>query len=374
MNKKETGLNVFLLLALILLLPPGGFSAWTWTAGVRWLYLFFMSALLAAILVPFSVFLAKKMGAIDYPDERKVHTKPVPRLGGVAVYLAFVFTIIRNFQFSEKSLGIIIGSTIIFFLGLADDVKNLSARTRLFWQLAASIVVIYFGLYLSFPLKLPFGHFISYTLSVLWLIGITNAFNFMDGIDGMASTMSIICSLLFLGIAWNSEQYVIGFFSAAVAGSCLGFLKFNWNPAKVFLGDSGSTFIGFVLACLALSGSWATNNPWVALSTPLLILGIPIFDLVYTTISRIKNGKIHNVIEWLEYTARDHFHHRLMKIGCSVKSSVGFTALLNVCLGLGAWSMQQTGSTVATFFLLFQSVLIFIVVIVLMLLGRQITN
>ncbi|MCG2725538.1 MAG: undecaprenyl/decaprenyl-phosphate alpha-N-acetylglucosaminyl 1-phosphate transferase [Elusimicrobia bacterium] len=359
---------------LMVLFPVGGFSAWTWEAGIRWFYLFIIATFIAALLTPLSMILAKKIGAMDYPGPRKIHSKTMPRLGGLAVYAAFIFTVIRSYQFSPKIVGIIIGGTIIFILGVADDIRGLTARVRLFWQFVAALIVVFCGLQISFTLQMPFGDIFSYTLSIIWLVGITNAFNFMDGIDGLALSMGAVCSLLFLGIAWNSSQHMVAFLSAAMAGGCIGLLKTNWQPAKIFLGDGGSTFIGFILGCLALAGSWATDNPMVALSTPILILGIPIFDMIYTTISRIKNGKIKNLKEWLEYTSTDHFHHRLMNLGFGVKSTVGFIFLLNICLGLSAWTMRYTNSTLGTIFLLLQAVLVFILVVMLMLIGRKLTG
>ncbi len=372
--RKKSIFYIVVLVFLLVLFPVGGFSAWTWEAGVRWFYLFIIATLISALLAPLSMVLARRIGAMDYPGDRKIHSKVVPRLGGLAVYLAFIFTIIRSYQYSPKVIGIVIGGTIIFILGVADDVKGLTARTRLFWQFFAAIIVVYFGLSMSFTGQTLLGNVFSYILSVIWLVGITNAFNFMDGIDGLALSMGAVCSLLFLGIAWNSNQHMVAFLSAAMAGGCIGLLKTNWQPAKVFLGDGGSTFIGFVLGCLALAGSWATDNPMVALSTPILILGIPIFDIIYTTISRIKNGKITNLKEWLEYASTDHFHHRLMNLGLGVKSTVGFILLLNICLGLSAWTMRHTNSTIGTMFLLFQAILIFIIVVILMLMGREITG
>ena len=353
------------------MLPAGGFSAWTWTEGLRWLYLFLIAMSAVFLLAPLSVWLAHRIGAIDMPGERKVHTEPVPRIGGLAVYLAFLAAVVRNQQFSREIYGILLGGTIIFLLGFFDDWKGLSARARLFWQTVAALTVTFFGLHVSFTLGLPLGTALSTVISVLWLVGIVNAFNFMDGIDGLASTMGAVCALLFLGIGWNSSQYPLSFISAALAGACIGFLRMNWRPARVFLGDSGSTFIGFILGCLALYGSWATDNPAVAFSTPLLVLGIPIFDIIYTTISRVRNGTVTNVKEWLEYAGKDHFHHRLMKLGMSVEQSVGFIMLLNVCLGLGAWTIRHTASTAGTWLLLAQSVLIFLMVVALMLLGRD---
>jgi len=371
MISKGRVLSCLGLAALLFLLPAGGFSAWTWVEGLRWLYLFLIAFLTCAVLSPATVWLAWRIGAVDIPDARKVHAAPVPRIGGAAVYAAFMFTVLRNNQFTPETTGVMAGGSIIFALGFADDWKPLSAGVRLFWQVAASLTVTLFGLHLSFPLNLPFGQATSILLSVVWLVGITNAFNFMDGIDGLASSMGVVCALLFLGLGWNSSQFPLSFMSAALAGSCAGFLIINWRPAKAFLGDSGSTFIGFILGCLALYGSWATNDPVVAFSTPLLVLGIPIFDIIYTTISRVKNGTVTSVKEWLECTGKDHFHHRLMHLGLGVEHTVGFIVLLNICLGLGAWTMRRTVTPVGTWLLLAQSVIVLIIVVVLMLLGRE---
>ncbi len=373
--KRQGGfLSLAVLALLLVLLPSGGFSAWTWTEGLRWVYLFLISMSCVFVLAPASAWLAVKIGAMDMPAARKVHSTPIPRLGGAAVYLAFLAAVIRNQQFSPQIYGILLGGTIIFVVGFFDDWKGLSAVHRLFWQVAAALVVTFFGLRLSLPVNLPFNQPVSSVLSVLWLIGIVNAFNFMDGIDGLASTMGGVCALLFLGIGWKSSQYPLSFISAALAGACLGFLRMNWRPARVFLGDSGSTFIGFILGCLALYGSWATGNPAVSLSTPLLILGIPIFDIIYTTVSRVRNGSVTNLKEWLEYAGKDHFHHRLMKLGLSVEQTVCFIVVLNVALGLGAWNIRHTASTVGTWLLLAQSVLIFLIVVMLMLLGREMSG
>lgn len=373
--KRQGGFfSLAVLAALLVMLPPGGFSAWTWTEGLRWFYLFLISMSAVFLLAPASAWLAVRIGAIDQPSERKVHSAPVPRIGGLAVYLAFMAALLRNLQFTREVAGIMLGGTIIFVLGFFDDWKGLSARTRLFWQAAAALVVTGFGLHLSFPLNLPFGYPLSVALSVVWLVGIVNAFNFMDGIDGLASTMGAVCALLFLGIGWNTSQFPLGFVSAALAGACVGFLRMNWRPAQIFLGDSGSTFIGFILGCLALFGSWANDNPFVAFSTPLLVLGIPIFDIIYTTVSRIRNGSVGSVREWLEYTGKDHFHHRLLKLGFTVEQAVGFVVLLNVCLGLGAWAARHSDSLAGIAMLLLQSVLILLVVVALMLVGRERTD
>lgn len=365
-------LELIFLALLLLVMPRGGFSAWTWNEGIRWFYLFLLSFLAVFLLYPVSVWLAEKTGAIDMPDERRVHTHPVPRLGGLAVYLAFIFSVLRNFQFSDEIIGLLAGSTVIYLLGALDDIKKLSANTRLVFQLLAAFIVVFSGLKITFTLQYGlFGKILSYAISVLWLVGITNAFNFMDGIDGLASTLGLVCSLLFLSVVVNTNQYHVAFISAALSGACLGFLKFNWRPAKTFLGDGGSTFIGFMLGCLAIYGSWASDNPVVALSTPVMILGIPIFDLIYTTVARVRSGKIRNVREWLEYAGKDHFHHRLLNLGFSVEMAVLFIAVLNVILGFSALSVILRNEIMETFVMIFQSVLIFILVVILMLNARN---
>lgn len=359
------------LLALVFVLPPGWISAWAWLSGVRWFYLVLIAFFSANLLIPIETALAGKLGAIDYPDARKVHSFPVPRLGGAAVYGAVVFTVLRNQQFSPELLGLLAGGTLIFIVGAVEDCRGVSAAARLFWQALAALIVVSSGMHFHFTQALPAGHFLAVVFTIIWFIGITNAFNFMDGIDGLASGMGVACSIFFLGISWNTGQSHLAYLCSALAGACFGFLRVNWHPAKSFLGDSGSTFIGFMLAGFAVYGGWATDDTLVALSTPLLILGVPIFDMIYTTIARIRRGEVRTVRQWLEYVGKDHFHHRLMYLGLDVREAVGFIILVNVCLGLGAWTMHYTNSEIGALFLLMQSTLIFGIIVVLMLLGRE---
>lgn len=365
-------INFFLLVLLLIILPPGAFSKWSWETGLRWLYIFLIAFLTANLLYPFAVKLARKLNAIDVPDARKIHTQPTPRLGGVMVYLSFVFAVIRNNQFSTEIISILTGSTVIFLLGFFDDVKGLKASTRLIFQIIASLIVVYGGLKVTFTLKwgIP-GEILSWIISVLWLVGITNAFNFLDGVDGLASSLGVVISLIFLAIVVNTEQYKVAFITASLVGACSGFLIYNWHPAKIFLGDSGSTLIGFLLACLGIYGGWATNNPLVALSTPIIILFIPIFDLIYTTISRIKYGRIHSIKDWLEYTGKDHLHHRLMAIGFKPKQVVLFVFLLNLVCGLIALNIVIGNETNEVFISIAEVLLVFVIVTLLMLVGRE---
>ncbi len=357
---------------LIYILPPGGFSAWSFEAGVRWFYLFFISFLIFNITYPFIYKLAWKIKAIDIPDERKIHLKPTPRIGGAGIYLAFILTVIRNFQFSKEIVSILMASTIIFITGLIDDVKGLSAKKRLVFQLIAAIIVVGGGLKITYTLSFGnIGEITAWIISILWIVGITNSFNFMDGIDGLAGIMGFIISLIFLMVCINTNQYKVMFVTASLCGAIAGFLIYNINPAKIFLGDSGSTLIGFILACLGIYVSWADNRPLVSMIVPVIILSIPIFDLIYTTVSRIKRNQIRNITEWLEYAAKDHFHHRLIKIGFTVNQSVFFIGLLNLLLGLISIIIIIKDETIETFFSFFLVILIYVIIVMLMIISKK---
>jgi len=359
---------------LLLLMPPGALSAFTGREHIYWIYVFALAFCAASALVPLAETAAGKLGAIDMPDFRKVHTVPMPRLGGLAIYLAVMLALWRGHAMTGQTLAIVAASSLIFFMGVADDCRGLSATLRLVIQLAAACIIVNSGLTFNSFQWLPAGQFISAMVTVVWLVGVTNAFNFLDGIDGLASGLGTVCAIFFMGIGWHTHQLQMSLLAAALAGACCGFLPANWSPARMFLGDSGSTFIGFVLASLAVYGGWATNNPAVAISTPLLILGVPIFDIIYITISRIKNGQVRNLKEWIEYVGKDHFHHRLLHLGLTVPTAAAFIILVNIILGLGAWTMHYTATAFGTILLLMQSVLILCIIAFLMLVGRDIKS
>src|SRR3989339_581363 len=362
---------VLMILVLAFLLQPSG-GTWTWLHDVRLFYVLILSFILAYVITPIAIKAAWRLKLLDMPNDRKILPVPIPRVGGIAIVLAVIVATARNFQFSSELTGLVIGSSIIYLIGLIDDIKPLSASLRLAAQVIACVIVIKSGVVLNtLPLGFPGGHIIEIILTAFWLIGIANAINFLDGVDGLATGMVAISALLFFMIAWPTRQSYLAYLTIALAGASLGFLPYNYKPARIFLGDAGATFMGFLLAGLAVMGSWAYNNPMVAISTPLLILGIPIFDMIYTTISRVKNGSVRNVKEWLEYAGKDHFHHRLMKLGFSEKKTVIFIWGLNLCLGLGSLVIRDSGVK-GSILLLVQSVIIFLMIVVLMLSGREI--
>ncbi len=360
---------ILIVLTILLLQPLGG--RWAWLINLRWLYVFVLAFFISALCTDFAIGIAHRFNLLDYPDERKKHSNPTPRIGGIAVFFAVVIAVVRNLQFSKELTHLLIGASLIYALGLLDDIKPQKAALRLFVQLAAAFIVVVGGVRITAVPHLPFELLIEYVITIIWLIGIANALNFLDGINGLAAGMAAICSLLFFAASGPEPQTYLSYAIMALAGGCAGFLPKNMK-GKIFLGDAGATFIGFFLAGLAVMGTWAEKNPLVAVSTPLLILSIPIFDMIYTTVSRIKNGSVKTFKEWLEYTGRDHLHHRLLKMGFNDISTLFFILLLNLMLGLGAMTIKHAGS-LGSIYLLSQTTLIFILIVMLMLAGRETT-
>jgi UDP-GlcNAc:undecaprenyl-phosphate GlcNAc-1-phosphate transferase len=367
---------IFIALGVFLyIIPPGGFSAWSFESGVRWFYLFVVSFLVFNLLYPFIMKLAYRINALDFPNERKMHQFPIPRIGGLGIYLSFIFTVIRNFQFPKEIIGILISSTIVFISGFMDDIKGLSASKRFVFQIVAAIVCVIFGVRITLPIDNIFlKDFLSDIVTVLWMVGITNAFNFLDGIDGLAGSVSLIINLIFLFIVVNTNQYQVMFITSSICGSVFGFLVYNFNPAKIFMGDGGSNFLGFIIAVLAVYLGWAHNNPFVSMTAPLIICGILIFDMIYITVSRFRNKLVKSFKEYLEYTGKDHLHHRLINIGFSVNGTVLFIVILNTLLGIVAIRMVVKDLAIESFLSFFEAILIFVMIAILMFNARRKIN
>lgn len=373
-RRSHSGFSLACLAGLGLFIPAGWVSAWAWEKDLRWFYLFLIAFFISSLAVPLSIHLAVRFQVFDMPDPRKMHRAAMPRLGGMAIFLGTVLTLLRNLQWSAELAGLAAGGAIIYAMGVVEDARGLSARARLAGQLAAAALVVGSGVSVTFfPTGFPGERLWEGLFTIVWLVGITNAINFLDGIDGLAAGLGLVCSLIMISIAWPERQGHLCFAASALAGASLGFIPYNWHPARVFMGDAGATFIGFMLAGLAVMGSWANDDPLVALSTPILILGIPIFDMTYTTLARVRRGVVRTVKEWLEYTGKDHFHHRLIHLGMSVPEAVGFILLVNLCLGMAALVCRYTASGLGSVLLLFQTLLFFIVIVELMLLGRELT-
>lgn len=324
------------------------------------------------LLTPLIRKLALRHNIFDIPSNRKLHRHPVPLLGGAAIFAG----LIAGFLFYPDSFlyfsPLIIGGGIILTIGLIDDIKGLSCKIRLVGQLAASLLIIYSGYRIEFlPDNIP-GDIGEVVLTIIWIIGITNALNYLDGLDGLAAGITAISSLCFAVISYMTGQYMICTVSLMLMASCLGFIPHNFKRKKIFMGDAGSTLMGFVLACIAVMGHW-TSDYVIRLSIPVLILGVPIFDMIFTTVMRIKGKKVSTVTEWLKYSGKDHFHHRLMDLGLSSIGSVLFINCVAIYLGISAVIISQAQEPLSTQAII-QGVLIFVVIGVLLVEGAKYRN
>lgn len=248
---------------------------------------FMVAATLSMYGVPMARRAALKFGIVDRPDGRLKHQRePVPYLGGVAIYLAFLVSLVFTFEFRHDVLGIVLSGTLIVMLGLIDDFGVLSPGTKLAGQLLAVFVLIKSGIRIEIA-SLP--DWIDLALTVLWMIGIINAFNLLDIMDGLSAGVGIISAAFLCVVAILNGDQTIAFMLAALMGSLLGFLRYNWRPASIYMGDSGAMFIGLMLGALSMIGKY-TEGHSVSLLTPVLILGMPIFDTLFVMYIRFLRG------------------------------------------------------------------------------------
>lgn len=303
-----------------------------------------ISFLLGVFIVPLVIAYSKKQGLIDEPNERKIHTEPISRLGGVAIFastmLTFLFLVFLSYYPSGSLLsGILLGSSLMFLLGLIDDVYTLDAKFKLFIQVAIVTLVYLLGIKIDtifnpFGGVIHLGHF-SYVITLLWIVGICNAVNFIDGIDGLAGSVitvnSITLGLIAIKMMPTNPYVLIAFI---LAGSMLAFLTFNFNPAKIFMGDSGSLFSGFLLATLSIAGVMKTAT--LAILLPFVVLSVPIIDITYASLRRISKGKSPFVAD------AEHIHHKLLKAGFSQNGIVAI--LTSVAIVGGAIASYFVGS------------------------------
>jgi len=342
-----------LLLVAVLFLPS--VRGWFGAAGLDWAYLAALAWALAFFGVPVARRVAFAAGILDEPAARKVHHAPTPLLGGAAVYAAFAVTVVFNFNFSRGLKGILVGATVVVVLGVLDDVWNLPAPVKLAGQVAAVGAAVAYGAVLSVaPHWLAGAAVLNLGLTLLWFLAVTNAVQFLDGMDGLAAGLGVIAGLFFSISALQTGQSYLFILAAPLVGACLGFLPYNFrrDGARIFLGDAGASFIGFTLAGLAVVGEWADDDPIVALLTPILILAVPLFDIAFIGVIRVVTGKVHSLREWLAYTGKDHIHHRFEALGLSKAQSVLLIFFIAGTLGLSAIQLRQATAREAALILL----------------------
>lgn len=316
---------------------------------------YFITFVLAFIIsltsTPIAKKLAFKLGAVDVPkDNRRMHKKPIALMGGAAITAGFLMSVLfstvlpaRIFTPNADLIGMLAGVAIITVMGVLDDVVTLKSWVKLLFQLAAAFAVVFISDTRILGITNPFvdvGYtqfpvFISYALTILWIVGITNAINLIDGLDGLAAGVSSICSLslFFVSILRYDLDPVTKIYTAiitaALAGSTLGFLPFNFNPAKIFMGETGSAFLGFTLGVISIQGGLKSYAA-ISIAIPLLILGLPLFDTIFAILRRVTSGK--SIME----ADRGHLHHKLIDMGLSHRQSVVVMYTASAALGLCA--------------------------------------
>ncbi|MBQ2696678.1 MAG: undecaprenyl/decaprenyl-phosphate alpha-N-acetylglucosaminyl 1-phosphate transferase [Clostridia bacterium] len=319
------------------------------TGGVYIILSFIVALIISYITTPFAEKLAFKVGAVDVPkDNRRMHKEPKARLGGLAIFCGFLVSVLAFSEFvlptgslNKGLIGILLGTLIIVILGIFDDVKPRSAKLKFLIQLVAAAIPVFMGvrvIVITNPftdelLRLP--TWLSIAGSIFWIAGVTNAVNLLDGLDGLAAGVSSIAAIALLSILLlvHSSSVTLLVMAAALAGACFGFLPYNFNPARLFMGDTGATFLGFVLACVSIQGPFKT---YVAVFVPLIVLGLPIFDTTFAILRRFLKGQP------IMAPDRGHLHHRLIDKGFSHKKTVIILYVLSAVLAVGAIIMLLT--------------------------------
>ena len=316
-------------------------------------------ALIVALVVSFAMSplvksFAYKVGAIDVPrDARRMHKTPTPRLGGLAIFLGFMVSILLFLPIDSQMRGILLGAVIIVILGVVDDITPLPAWLKFIVQIIAAFIASHHDVVIriiSNPnifSQEPYWNLgsLSLPVTILWIVAVTNSVNLIDGLDGLANGVSTISALTMLVIALLVSDAQVAIVMAALVGACVGFMPYNMNPAKMFMGDTGATFLGFILATFSVQGLFK-SYALISFVVPFLILGLPIFDTAFAFIRRIAHGQNPMAPD------RSHVHHRLIDMGLNQKQAVATLYVISGILGLSAVVLTTSGELRALMFLI----------------------
>lgn len=329
---------------------------------------FVIAAGVALLITPGVILLAAKTGAMDAPDARKVHKKPIPRIGGIGIYAAFMVAMLSMLSFVDVTaevkteiIGLMVGGSLIVLVGVIDDYKNLPAKVKLVGQIiAAAVLVIVFDVRIDFITD-PFGDYIytewlAVPLTIFWIVGLTNTVNLIDGLDGLAAGVATIAAVTIMMVALQQSIMLVAVLTAALAGAAFGFLYYNFNPARIFMGDSGSMFLGFMLAGISVIGA-VKSAATIALIVPILALGLPILDTTFAIVRRYRGGVP------IFKPDKGHLHHRLLDLGFTQRQAVLLMYVISALLGLSAVALTEVSNQLA--------IIIVCVVVVVVLLGAK---
>lgn len=313
-----------------------------------------VALIISFLATPLVKMFAYKVGAIDVPkDGRRVHDHPIPRLGGLAMFIAFLLSVVLFADIDRQTEGILLGSIVIVIVGVVDDIMPLPALLKFGMQIIAALIAVYFGVVvetISNPNVFSAVEYVSLggwsiPLTVIWIVAITNSVNLIDGLDGLAAGVSAIASITMLVVAVVLGSGNVAVILAALTGACIGFLPYNFNPAKIFMGDTGALFLGYVLATLSVTGLFKFYAI-ISFAVPILALALPLFDTIFAFCRRLLKGQ--NPMS----PDRGHFHHRLLDMGLSQKQVVAILYSISAVLGLAAVVITTSGEIKAMILIL----------------------
>lgn len=330
---------------------------------------------LAALLTPASIWALRRLGAVDRVVDGKIHESPTPRGGGVVIFIAFAAAVLLPNYRDNPMKGVLLGSFICLVVGAIDDLRGgIPAVVKFGGLIVATLFMSYFGV----RLNLFHNVWLDLAVTLLWVVGVTSAFNGIDNMDGLAAGIAAIVSSMFLFIAVQAHAAAgtetslswFGLLAAGLIGANLGFLLFNWRPARVFMGDAGSFFLGFTLAALSVMGEWSENRV-VSCTIPVLILGVPIFDFAYILAARVIKGETRTLRAVIEHCAADHLSHRLVRLGFSQPGGVLVIYVMTITLGIAGILVRDADSLLNTGLGLVQGFSIVFLIIILMLTAER---
>ncbi len=327
------------------------------------LYILATSFIITLVTTPAVKWIAVKIGAIDVPkSKRRIHTKPIPRMGGLAIFIGFLAAVLIFVPHQRELVGLLSGAIILIIMGIIDDMKELPAKVKIVGQILAAVVAYSFGIRIDWITN-PWGGMlhvreISFIITIFWIVGITNTINFIDGLDGLASGVSAIIAMAMAILAFNGNNMFVTMIMMAVLGSTLGFLPYNFNPARIFMGDTGALFLGYILAVASVMGAF--KNATTLVTFAVLAIGLPIFDTTFAIIRRFLNKQP------IMSADRGHMHHRLLDMGFNQKQAVGILYLISGSFCFLAVGMDFISDQIAIIFMITTGIVIGLLMIVML--------
>lgn len=322
---------------------------------------FLISFAISLILTPVVIKVGPKFGYLDIPkDNRRMHKRPMPIAGGVAIYLAATVAILVFIPLNKNIISLLIGSTVILISGLLDDKYSISPKAKIFFQLVAGLIIALSGSQIEFftniisTKEVVWLKYLSIPVTLFWICGITNTVNLIDGLDGLAAGISLISAISLMCIALKMNLLAVAIIAAAIGGGCLGFLPYNFNPAKIFMGDTGALYLGFMLSYISIQGvmKYATT---LMIFVPVLVLGVPVFDTAFAMIRRYISGKK------IFAADKGHLHHRLLALGLTQRQTVLILYAISLIFGILANVISDFDPVIGIIISLLIIILIFLV-------------